>query len=122
MWGVITLGVSFIISWIGYGAARRFVRERLRYVDAAMKPAAPVIAGFLALLVALPLVSLVHWIPVLGWVVGGGTALVFGVSVTRRPFWRAGRPARLCDRARYVRWCHEAELAGRKATAGAKTG
>ena len=81
MWGFITLGVSFIVSWIGYGAARRFFRERLRYVDAAMKPAAPLIAGFLALLVALPLVSLVHWIPVLGWVMGGGTALVFGVSV-----------------------------------------
>ena len=81
MWGLITLGVTFAVSWVGYGAARRFVRERLRYVETALKPSAAVIAGFVAMLVAIPVVSLLHWIPILGWLVGGGTALVFGVSV-----------------------------------------
>ena len=81
MWGLIALGVSFAISWIGYGAARRFVRERLRYVDAAQRPGAPLLAGFLAMLVAIPVISLLHWIPILGWLVGGGTAVVFGLSV-----------------------------------------
>lgn len=81
MWGLITLGVTFAISWIGYGAARRFVRERLRYVESAQKPGAALVAGIGAMLLAIPVVSLLHWVPILGWLVGGGTALVFGLSV-----------------------------------------
>jgi hypothetical protein len=81
MWGLITLAVSFAVSWVGYGAARRFVRERLRYVEAAQRPSSAVIAGFVAMLIAIPVISVLHWIPILGWLVGGGTALVFGLSV-----------------------------------------
>ena len=81
MWGLIALGVTIVVSWVGYGAARRFVRERLRYVETALKPAAAVIAGVAAMLVAIPIVSLLHWIPLLGWIVPGGTALFFGISV-----------------------------------------
>lgn len=81
MLGLIALAVSFAVSWVGYGAARRFVRERLRYVESALKPSAAVIAGFGAMLLAIPVISVIHWIPVLGWLVGGGTALVFGLSV-----------------------------------------
>ena len=81
MWGLITLAVTFVVSWVGYGAARRFVRERLRYVESALRPSAAVIAGVGAMLVAIPVVSVLHWVPFLGWLVGGGTALVFGLSV-----------------------------------------
>ena len=81
MFGLIALAISLAVSWVGYGAARRFVRERLRYVEGALRPSAAVIAGFVAMLVAIPVVSVIHWIPVLGWLVGGGTALVFGLSV-----------------------------------------
>jgi hypothetical protein len=81
MFGLLALAVTFAISWVGYGAARRFVRERLRYVEAALRPSSAIIAGFVAMLVAAPVVSLLHWLPILGWLVPGGTALVFGLSV-----------------------------------------
>jgi hypothetical protein len=61
-------------AWIGYGAARRFVRERLRYVDAAQRPSAPVIAGVVACLVAAPVAWLLPFFT-------GATALAFGLSV-----------------------------------------
>ena len=81
MWPIIVLGVSFAISWISYGTARRFVRERLRYVEAALTPAAAIIAGIVAMVVASPIIALLGIIPILGSLVGGGTALVFGLSV-----------------------------------------
>ena len=31
--GIISLALTLGVSWMGYGAARRFVRDRLRYVD-----------------------------------------------------------------------------------------
>jgi hypothetical protein len=79
--GLIVLGVSLVISWLSYGTARRFVRERLRYVEAALTPAAAITAGLIAAVVAVPVVGLLHIIPVLGSLIGGGTALVFGLSV-----------------------------------------
>ena len=74
MLGIIALAVTFAVSWVGFGGARRFVRDRLRYVDAAMSPGAPVIAGVVAALVAAPVVWLLP-------IVTGFTALIFGVSV-----------------------------------------
>lgn len=67
---VITLGVS----WMGYGAARRFVRDRLRYVDSAKAPGAPIMAAVVAALVAAP----VAWLLPL---VTAGTAIAFGIAV-----------------------------------------
>ncbi len=81
MIGLITIAVTFVASWIGYGTARRLVRERLRYVEAALRPSAAVIAGLAAFLIAGGVVSLVTIIPMLHYVIGGGTALVFGASV-----------------------------------------
>jgi hypothetical protein len=81
MWPIIVLGVSFAISWVTYGTARRFVRERLRYVEAALTPGAAIVAGLVAAVVASPVVAVLHLIPLLGALVGGGTALVFGLSV-----------------------------------------
>ncbi len=81
MLGLIALATTFALSWVSYGAARRFVRERLRYVESALKPSAAVIAGLVALVIAAPIVSVLHIIPILGAMVGGGTAVVFGLSV-----------------------------------------
>ena len=81
MWGIIVLAVSLVISWLSYGTARRFVRERLRYVESALTPGAAIIAGVIAAVVAVPVVGLLHIIPILGSLIGGGTALVFGLSV-----------------------------------------
>lgn len=74
MFGLISLAASFAAALIGFTQARSFVRQRLRYVDAAQGSAAPVIAGVGALLLAIPVVSLLP-------IVGGGTALAFGLSV-----------------------------------------
>lgn len=58
----------------GYAKMRRFVRERLRFVDAVQRPYVPVLAGVAGLVVAAP----VTWVlPV----VGGGTALIFGAGM-----------------------------------------
>jgi hypothetical protein len=70
----ISLVITLFASWIGYGAARRFVRDRLRYVESALSPVAPVMAAVGAAVIAAPVVWLLP-------VVGGGTALAFAVSV-----------------------------------------
>lgn len=58
----------------GYLTARRFVENRLRYVDAVHTLKAPIIAGVVAGLVAAPIVWLLP-------LVGGGTAILFGAGV-----------------------------------------
>lgn len=58
----------------GYMRVRRFVRDRLRFVDAVQRPVAPVVAGAAAAVAAAPVVWLVP-------VIGGGTALLFGAGV-----------------------------------------
>ena len=61
------MGISFV-------KVRDFVRDRLRFVDAAQRPSAPWVAGIAATLALSPIVAV---LPVLG----GGTALIFGVVV-----------------------------------------
>lgn len=74
MLGLLSLAITLGAAWFGYGTARRFVRERLRYVDGAGSLGAAVAAGLGAALLAWP----VAWLLPL---VGGGTALAFGISV-----------------------------------------
>src|SRR5260370_13957717 len=64
--GAVALGGGFV-------AARNFVRRRLRYVDAARKPVAPLLAGLAATAVVLPIAALP--------LVTIGTAVAFGVGV-----------------------------------------
>lgn len=73
MLGILTLVLALGASWFGYGATRRFVRDRLRYVDAAHAPIAAIIAGVGAAVLFLPLT----WLPL----IGGGTAVAFGLGV-----------------------------------------
>lgn len=70
---LVIAGTGAVSLW-GYLKARRFVRERLRFVDAAHVPAAPYFAGTIAALATGPIVLLLPWI-------GLPTALVFGVGV-----------------------------------------
>lgn len=58
----------------GYLKVRRFVRERLKFVDAVQTTAAPYAVGAVAALAAAPVVWLLP-------VVGAGTALVFGAGM-----------------------------------------
>jgi hypothetical protein len=74
MFGFITMLIAILAVVIGYSGARRFVRDRLRYVDGAQKGTAPIIAGIVAFLIALP----VSWLLPL---IGTGTAIAFAVSV-----------------------------------------
>lgn len=74
MVGFLSLVISLGVAWFGYGTARRFVRERLRYVDGALTSGAAIGAAVGATLIAWPLVWLLP-------IVTGGTALAFGISV-----------------------------------------
>jgi hypothetical protein len=65
---------STAIVFFGYTRARRFVSEKLRYVDAVNHPAAPVVAAVGAAAIAMPVMALLP-------LVGAGTALSFGLSV-----------------------------------------
>lgn len=74
MFELIGLVATVAIAVVGYFQTRAFVRRRLAYVDAVHNAAAPVLAGAGAWLVALPIVGLLP-------LVGGMTALLFGVGV-----------------------------------------
>jgi len=74
MFELIALVIAGVAGVGGYRATRRFVRDRLRFVDAAQNRAAPLVVGAGAALVAAPVVWLLP-------VVGGGTALALGAGV-----------------------------------------
>lgn len=71
---LILLGLAGAGALAGFAGTRRFVRERLRFVDAVHRRSAPFVAGGVAAVAAAP----VAWIlPV----VGGGSAVLFGAAV-----------------------------------------
>jgi hypothetical protein len=74
MWDLLAFAATIAAAAFGYIAARRFVREKLKFVDAAQTWRAPVVAGLVAWAVAMPLA----WVLPL---VGPGTAILFGASV-----------------------------------------
>jgi hypothetical protein len=74
MLALIGLAVTVAAVILGYMNSRRFVRTRLRFVDAAQRWSTPWLAGLGAALIATPIAWLLP-------VVGGGTALLFGVAV-----------------------------------------
>lgn len=69
--GVLALGA---LVYGTYASARRFVRERLRFVDAVQKRVAPWVAGGVTTLLLLPIVGLLPF-------VGLGTAVLLGIGV-----------------------------------------
>lgn len=74
MIGLIAFAISAAVAIIGYTQARAFVRERLRYVDAAQSGFAPVLAGAGAFVVGGLAAGLLP-------IIGAGTAIAFGLSV-----------------------------------------
>jgi hypothetical protein len=58
----------------GYVTSKDFTQKKLRFVDAAHRPGAPLIAGVVAAVIAAPVVWLLP-------IVGGGTALLLGAGV-----------------------------------------
>lgn len=74
MLGLLALAATSAAVIVGFIQSKVFVARKLRYVDAARSPLAPVVAGVGAALVAAPVVALLP-------IIGGGTALLFGLSV-----------------------------------------
>ncbi|MGH7647176.1 MAG: hypothetical protein ACREND_03585 [Gemmatimonadaceae bacterium] len=74
MLGILSIAITGAAAVVGYMNSRHFVRTKLRYVDAAQRRIAPIIAGIVAAIVVSP----VMWfLPA----VGAGAALIFGVAV-----------------------------------------
>ena len=74
MFGLITLAAASAASFFGYTQSRRFVRNRLRFVDKVHGSGVPVIAGAAALALAYPVTFVLP-------LVGFGTAALFGIAV-----------------------------------------
>ena len=74
---LIAIALSLAASAFGYATARRFVHNRLKFVDAAQTMKAPIMAGLVAWALFMPLTFL----PLINIFVGAGTAIVFGLSV-----------------------------------------
>jgi uncharacterized membrane protein YedE/YeeE len=71
---IISFAVAVILATVLHGGARRFVRDRLRYVDAVQKSLAPFVAGGIAMVVMTPVAALLP-------LVGIGTVLTAGLAV-----------------------------------------
>jgi hypothetical protein len=74
VFGLLAFALSTAAVIIGFTQAKDFVARRLRYVDAARSPLAPIVAGVGAAIVAAPIVWLLPF-------VGAGSAIAFGLSV-----------------------------------------
>lgn len=74
MFTLIAFAASLALTWAAFAQARKFVRDRLRFVPAAQSFWAPIIAGVGTAIVATPIVGLIPFI-------GAGTALSVGFSV-----------------------------------------
>jgi hypothetical protein len=70
----ISFAATVAATVFGYVVSRRFVENKLRYVDGIHTVRAPVVAGAVAALIAAPVVWLLP-------LVGGGTAILFGAGV-----------------------------------------
>lgn len=72
LWLIVALGTS----WFGYSATRRFVRDRLRYVDGAQKPGAAIVAAVVGAIALSPAVLLLP-----AFLATSLTAIGFGLGV-----------------------------------------
>lgn len=73
MFMLVSIGISLAVTSFGYMAARKYVRDRLKFVDAVQTMRAPIIAGLIGWAIFMPLTLLPF--------IGAGTAIVFGLSV-----------------------------------------
>lgn len=70
---IISFAIAVALATFVHGGARRFVRDRLRYVDSVQKGFVPFLAGAAALVVMLPVIPFIPFI-------GLGTALTVGLA------------------------------------------
>jgi len=74
MLDLIALAGTIVAAAFGYIATRKYVRDRLKFVDAVHTLKAPLIAGLVAWAIAMPLTWIIPF-------VGAGTAILFGAAV-----------------------------------------
>jgi purine-cytosine permease-like protein len=74
---ILSIAVSVVASGMAFRWAHNLMTRRLRYVDAAQTRFAPIVAGVIATVVMLP----VTWLPIIGLVLGAGTAVAVGLGV-----------------------------------------
>ncbi len=74
MFPLIGLALSAGAGIAGFVTSKDFTQKKLRFVDAAHKPGAPVIAGLAAAVLAAPVVAILP-------IVGAGTAIILGAGV-----------------------------------------
>jgi len=71
---MISLLIALAVAFFGFSASRRFVRDKLRFVDAAQRASAPWLAGGGALLIGVILAALIPG-------VGVPTAVTFALAI-----------------------------------------
>lgn len=71
---LLAFAATIAAAVFGFVTARKYVRDRLKFVDAVQTLKAPIIAGLVAWAIAMPLTWLLP-------LVGAGTAISFGLSV-----------------------------------------
>jgi hypothetical protein len=81
MFELLALGIAGASGVYGHIKSRKFVGQRLRYTKLVEKPALGLFAGVGATVVAAPLVAVVGAVPLLGGLVGAGTAIAVGAGV-----------------------------------------
>ncbi len=74
MFPLIGLALSAGAGIAGFVTSKDFTQKKLRFVDAAHKPGAPLIAGVAAAVLAAPVVAILP-------IVGAGTAILLGAGV-----------------------------------------
>ena len=87
MWQLVNLGVIAAAGVFGFVAARRFVRGRLRFVDAVYSPMAPFLAAAVAAVVAWPVAAILPVITTTAaaiFAIGVGMGTAGGVRDLRR--------------------------------------
>ena len=94
MLSLLVLLVTLFAVVAAYAGSRRFVRERLRFVNAVQRRSAPVVAGAGALAAA-ALLTLVLPVVGLGTAIGLGAAVAMGVAagardIRRGSYWVTG--------------------------------
>ena len=71
---MISFLIALAVAFLGFSAARRFVRDKLRFVDAAQRSSTPWLAGGGALLVGMIVAALLPFVT-------GATALTFALAI-----------------------------------------
>lgn len=74
MFEFISLVLTLTVVYFGYSTARRFVRDRLRFVEGARKPHIPFVVAFAIFAVMIPVAWLLPF-------VGVGSAIALGLGV-----------------------------------------